>query len=273
MRVVRLKNSKQGQPYNTELIETSTEEDAEKLAAKWWSSGGTLGVVILEGRVQVARSEKPYLNPTRVPWDSWPAKEGNPPPIRANAGAQVMVHRLKEGLGPYYQHDKKQAASVDDANGLAAQWWEEPETISVLVLVVNQRGGVMEDARYVQPRMDLARVPPTWMLPEGVKREEKPPDPPPDLPEPAPSAAPIFDVPLPKEPEPQKADGCVCCMKPVPDEPDPLDDDRTPSGRIANYRCPVCGQLVGQHAWQLYWEYEKRLAASHAALPKPWNQP
>lgn len=272
MRVMRLKNTKQGKPYETELVETSTEVEAQKLAARWWSSGGTLGVVILEGREQVGRSEKAYLNPNRVPWEDWPAKEGKPPPIQANAGAQVEVHRLKEGPGPIYEHIKRRTDSVDDGNTLAAVWWEEPDTISVLVLVVNQHGHAMEDARYVQPRIDLSRVPPSWVLPEGTKREEPPPIPP-EIPEEevANRAAPIFDAPLPKEKPPVAQGGCACCMKPMLAEPDPHDTDRTPSGRIANLRCPLCGQPVGQAAWQLYWEYEKRLAMSHAAMPKPWN--
>jgi len=69
--VRRLKNAKAGEPYGIEVVKNVTAEEASEQATAWWSSGGTLAVVVLtDSGAEDARYQREYVNADRVP-DGW----------------------------------------------------------------------------------------------------------------------------------------------------------------------------------------------------------
>jgi len=188
------------------------------------------------------------------------------------------VVRLRNSkLGTPYGIDRVSGLTEEAAHERAATWWESRGTLAVAVLV---RGRV--DALYEREYTDSQRVPEDWTYattkPALEKRSVKLPPPPP---RPAPSVATVQ-----KKQRLTTCEGCgrqvsafatnrnrqegvsrcaVCgmgytcgrCNRELPGSRHyEGDDDPTPSGRLANYRCPGCGAplpgLSSRQIWAMY---------------------
>ncbi len=190
----------------------------------------------------------------------------------------ILVRRLKNTSGGNpYAIDKAECKTAEEASKIAAVWWESGGTLSVVVEVDGR-----EDCRYTKMHADTGRYPEDWGMPEGYRpprtdtgavsivrpAAKAPPTPRSTLPPPT-----LFN-------EPQKAPranagGCPCCYQPRCPERDP-EDPGTPSGRIAELRCPECGVRIGGSdpgaIQKLYLTYQARLSTDHQQKAgKPWN--
>lgn len=193
----------------------------------------------------------------------------------------VSVMRLKNApKGEPYAIERIDGLTMDAAAKLATSWWESRGTLSLIVM-----DGDIEDSRYTKEYADAERVPEAW--PKG----KAPPPRPKPLEQPAKVKAPerapptLFNAPVrPNEtrvkctgcqrqvtegrPRPDEAHAsrvcgvcgvpfsCTTCLMPLPMDGYPGDNEPTPSGRLADLRCPECGSpqrgVTGRQLWDRY---------------------
>ena len=183
------------------------------------------------------------------------------------AERRTKVYRLVAKETGKYAVNTAECMSVEEGNEIAMRWWKLEDTLSIVVMDRNR-----EDARYAHTDIDESRLPEQWPRPEpkaaalGPSQDAGallPPAPPPTL----------FNR---SQRSQELQEGhCPCCFQ-KRTQPDPADDDPTPTGRINNLLCPECGQLVpvanGGPIYQMYMKYQERLSVAHAAVPKPWHR-
>lgn len=198
---------------------------------------------------------------------------------------QAEVIRLKNApKGQPYAIERISDLTPDDAAAQATVWWDSKGTLAVVVTVDGK-----EDARYEREYMDTTRVPKAW---EAAKPQKPvapiPQSPIPQAPPKRPVAPPTLVNTKPTQKDPRvQCHGCgrnvrastilghreksdptdaaccaVCgvgytcetCGRELPkDRKYAGDDDRTPSGRLENRRCPRCGApLTGMSRRQIH---------------------
>lgn len=196
---------------------------------------------------------------------------------------KVTVMRLKNApKGEPYAIDRVDDLTPDQAGQVSLQWWESRGTLSLLLLVDGK-----EDSRYDRKYLDTGRVPEQWPKPKPGHAT-----PPPVPPSPMPQQAPVRPAAPPTLANPRrpsrKAVKCPTCERPMADPARreeasdstrcptcgqaftcgtclavlPAsrrydgDEDPTPSGRLANHRCPECGApqrgMSGRDIWNMY---------------------
>lgn len=145
------------------------------------------------------------------------------------------VVRLKNSpKGEPYTTEVKAGLTSVDASTQAARWWASRGTLAVVVRMDNGT----EDARYERKYLDVAR------LPEGWAASKKPQDPAERLfQQAAVDTQPTLVNEEPDAPEPPESSVCATCHGPL-DVAYQEGRDRTPSGRMAEGRCPDCGRPV-----------------------------
>lgn len=183
------------------------------------------------------------------------------------ADRHVHVHRLVATEEGPYRLNRADCTDVSEGNEIAAAWWNDEMTLSVVIMDRHR-----EDARYVRPGIDPERIPEQWPKPEPKPMNRSAPQ---ELLEAQAAPAPpptLFNAG--KRPPPPPQGVCECCALPK-GPPDAGDTDPTPSGRIHNLLCPVCGQRAQvRHTgviWRQYMDYQRRLSLEHSTKPKPWN--
>lgn len=183
---------------------------------------------------------------------------------------KVTIMRLKNApAGQPYGIEKVEDLTPEQAGKLSVSWWESRGTLAMVLLADGK-----EDSRYEREYMVADRVPEAWpapakpprveptppKLPPALARAAQRPVAPPTLVNPRKEASkgehkcPGCDRGLPrpgaKVAEPAeggcgicgRAFACRACLRPLPPERRyEGDEDPTPSGRLADYRCPECG--------------------------------
>lgn len=195
---------------------------------------------------------------------------------------KVIARRLKNApKGEPYGVDVVECKSAEEANELAAKWWESRGTAAVLVMV-----GTVEDARYEREWIDRERIPADWIGRKGLAKDmiedpsKRPESPLPEQPEIEPEQPTLFND-LEEEVRGEVADTaagprCPCCGHLRPDGGyGERPRDRTPSGRMADGRCLECGApqpgVALRQLWAQYMAHQNRLNAEHRKKPSPWN--
>lgn len=152
------------------------------------------------------------------------------------------VVRLKNApKGSPYVIERIDDLPLTEAHKAAALWWDSKGTLAVIVL-----DGDHEDGRYTRDYIDESRVPRGWVS-AALPPRPPPLGPVPPMPEtPAPTVNLAFEEAV--KPPPTLPPGtfmCATCKAPLPPSRKyPGDDDPTPSGRLADNRCPECGRRV-----------------------------
>lgn len=174
------------------------------------------------------------------------------------ADPYTVLRLCERGSGPYVLEDRR-GLSAAAADSLATEWWQRSRsTVAVVVL----RAGAM-DALYERPGIGRDRIPEGWhwaskrpamrKLTEDLDAATRP----------MPSLG--DDVPKPVHP----VGACLVCMQ-VPKTSDENERDRTPSGRLGRYCCPLCGSpLLPGTARHV----EQRYIAAASGRSTPGEQP
>jgi len=152
-KVVRLANAPAGDPYKIQTRRFDAYADVDQQVGMWWSSRGTLAIVVMDGDKEDSRYERDWIDRTRVP-DGWEDRKGS-------TAADVLA-KLAE-------------ARVESA----------PD---VPITIFNEE--------------------------DEVKK---------------------------KKPTRRTGNYCYECLRPLPDEAYPGDDEKNPSGRHNARRCGTCG--------------------------------
>jgi predicted RNA-binding Zn-ribbon protein involved in translation (DUF1610 family) len=198
---------------------------------------------------------------------------------------KVTVMRLKNApSGQPYGVETVEDLTPEQAGKLSVSWWDSRGTLAMVLFADGK-----EDSRYRRDYMDAERVPEAWPAPAKPARvEPTPPKLPPALaraaqrpvapptvvnPRKAPpkeaAACPTCDRALPRgaASPAQRVEGgcptcgraftCRACLRPLPkDRRYEGDDDPTPSGRLADHRCPECGApqrgMSSRDIWNQY---------------------
>lgn len=202
---------------------------------------------------------------------------------------KVTVMRLKNApQGQPYVIEQMENLTPEQAGQLSVGWWESRGTLAMVLLADGR-----EDSRYVREYVDEERVPDSW--PRGTVAPVVEPSPiklPPAPSRPQPPREPPTVVNPPQQadakqrpkcptcarflPSPQaeqarrgevpagsacvtcgQAYTCGTCLKVLPaNRKYEGDSDPTPSGRLANLRCPECGSpqqgMSGRDLWKMY---------------------
>lgn len=156
-KVVRLANAPAAEPYRVETRWFATYDGVDQQVGVWWSSRGTLALVVLKDKREDSRYERDWIDQSRVP-DGWESRR------KGTKAADILAKITEEQL--------TSPSTAED----------------VSVTIFN------ED--------------------EPAKRRVVPA---------------------------QSANVCHECLRPLPNEPYPGDEERTPSGRHNAGRCGTCG--------------------------------
>ena len=197
---------------------------------------------------------------------------------------KVTVMRLKNApAGQPYAIEQMSDLTPAQAGTLSLSWWESRGTLAMILLADD-----VEDSRYERDYMVAERVPDEWPVgkkppvvePSPTKAEApaRPPRPraPPSVANPQrkqgkQAKCPTCDRLRPSVKEARREisdDSAVCptcgqpftcasCLRTLTiSRHHDGDDDPTPSGRLANHRCPECGaaqyEMTGRAIWNQY---------------------
>lgn len=193
----------------------------------------------------------------------------------------ITLMRLKNApQGAPYAIEQIDGLDPQAAGQLSASWWDSRGTIALIVV---HNGEI--DSRYLKEYADTERFPDEWPkgdvappkpepLPERLKPVHVRQRPAPTLANPPERKAEKVTCPGCQRQVAEQAKreetssssvcsvcgvpfACVTCLKQLPESRRyDGDDDPTPSGRIANHRCPECGspqpQMSGRQIWNMY---------------------
>ena len=182
--------------------------------------------------------------------------------------SKVIVYRLKNTpAGQKYAVERKAFEELEATSEIVSTWWDSGGTAAVLTQVNGD-----DDSRYEKPWIDRERIPEAWPGRKGLAAKMiENPDQRPANPVALPTKLIVDDKPKPK------VAGCACCGTPWAAADRRRNDlDKTPSGRMANYRCMECGAsqptMTQRSIHMQYLQYQRMLSKVHAQKPKPWNR-
>jgi len=178
----------------------------------------------------------------------------------------ASVLRLRNtSAGMSYVIERIDDLNTTNAELLAQSWWSSRGTLALLVLVNGK-----EDSRFQRRYMILDRVPSDWPKPSrpiqvapapmiSIGEELK------AQPRPAPTLA---NPKLKPEARDSSAHVCWTCGSPLPPSRNyEGDNDPTPSGRLADMRCPECGGpqpgKSGRAIWNMYMTGQSRYSRAN----------
>lgn len=160
----------------------------------------------------------------------------------AEGKKRYKVTRLANApAGDPYKVQTRRVDTYEEVDQWVARWWGSRGTLALVVMDDGK-----EDSRYERDWIDRNRVPEGWEDRRGTtadevlaklaeakaQRVQRP-----DVP------ITIFNEDEPKKPVVPSQSGNVCfeCLRPMPSEPYPGDDEKNPSGRHNALRCGTCG--------------------------------
>lgn len=173
----------------------------------------------------------------------------------------LIVRRIKDTgpEGSQYAVESKSVRDEKQADLQAKRWWDFAKH-TVGIAIISSTGTTV--TTYTREGLDPKRIPDGWAEwkppPTRIRDSasvEKPHLEPTDL----------FDE-EPEEPAPARSLDtvafCGCCRNPKPTE---KERDRTPSGRMADGRCPACGSRLPRmkqiEIMRMYSAYQRSLDA------------
>lgn len=168
----------------------------------------------------------------------------------------MLVRRLIETKSGPYTAETKEVTGPVSADRHALKWNNDPITKTVIVL--SDAGKI--EARFTPHGMlDGARVPSNWKSLVGPTISKRKPDG--NRPEASvvPSVISETDEHGAKPPLVVPISQCACCMG-ARDHGSP-ERDKSPSGRLADGRCPACGRqlrMPNRQLWDMYRDFQKR---------------